>query len=122
MATKGLVNLTITKIPSTGEYKVMWRNKKYRTLEKPKSVLRLDEAKSYYTDDPEDAFLTMKSMAVEARRDGHPVQIGGTSITRRLVHRYSKSSEIGSEGNSNFFLTSDFSSTGFPLGIVEVKK
>ena len=117
---KGLIKLTISRLPDTREYRVNWFDKRYRALEKPKSIFRYNEDKSYYTDDPEDAVMTLKSTAVEARRAGYTVQVGGTASTRRLISRYSKPSEIGSLGNTTLFITSNFSSTGYPLGLVEV--
>ena len=111
MPRKGSVRLTITGPNVDGEYKVIWKG--------PQG--KISEDKSYYSDDEEDIVSTLKSMAVEARRGGYTVQIGGTATTRRLVKRYSRSSEIGSSDNTTLFITSDYSSTGFPLGVKEVK-
>lgn len=116
------VSLSITKVRGTGGYKVRYGTRVSYALNSRRSSIRYDEDKAYYTDDPEDAVATLKDMAVEARRQGHTVQIKGIEPTASLVKRYSRSSEIGSLGNTTLFVTSDFSSTGFPLGVVDVQE
>ena len=61
---KGTVRLVVIKVPETDEYKVRWmENGKY------------SEAKSYYTNDYQDALDTLRAMENEAIRMGYKVKV-----------------------------------------------
>lgn len=56
----GNVKLKIKRLPETNEYKVQWFEDGV-----------LNEDRSYYTDDQEDARMTMRAMADEAHQMGY---------------------------------------------------
>lgn len=68
----------ITRVKDTGEFKVYWRGS---------GIDR--EARAYYTEDPEDAALTLSDELKRARESGEQVGIIDAVLTLRLISKYS---------------------------------
>lgn len=67
------ITIGITKKPSTGEYRVFWK-------EGNKDI----ESRAYYTDDPLDAVNTLQSI-----QDRHPeANISSAKFTNNLITKY----------------------------------
>lgn len=78
------VVLSISRLSDTNEYKVVYKESL------PDGRLRLDEAKAYYTNDPEDAVLTLRDEIAQLLVSGRAFKLG-SKYTLRLVNRFSGS-------------------------------
>ena len=87
---RNFIDLSITRDKDTKEYKVLWKS---RPVGSTKKTGKLDEAKTYYTDDAEDAVLTLRATARRALKRGNKVRIVGTSLTKSLISKYSSLSD-----------------------------
>ena len=65
--------LSIRYLPNTNEYKVMWKQNN-----------RLVEAKSYYTDDLDDAKQTLKATYKKALKEGIFVTLSNKQLAEEL--------------------------------------
>jgi len=72
-----MITVGITRIPSTSEYRVFWKDGN-----------RYSEARSGYTDDPEDAVNTLLSTYQTAKERGFNIKITNADFTKGLINRY----------------------------------
>ena len=86
------VILSIARLSSTNEYKVVYKE------QTPKGTFEVNEAKSYYTDDPEDAVLTFRDQLIDLMGSGRSFKLG-SKYTLNLVNKYSKSHRRTKEVN-----------------------
>ena len=68
----------ITRVSDTDEYRVFWRDERGKD----------DEAKAYYTDDPEDAVDTLIDTIERAQAAGIDVKLADTQQTKIPVAKY----------------------------------
>ncbi len=72
-----MVTLSIKRKPETNEWKVVWvEDGKY------------SEAKTYYTDDPEDAVGTLRWLLTDYAAKGVDVEVSEGKETSRLMEKY----------------------------------
>lgn len=75
-----MVVIGISKKPSTGEYRVYWK-------ENGKD----SEAKAYYTDYPIDAVETLFDIETRSQLAGIPVRVSDDRVTSFLISKYASS-------------------------------
>jgi len=92
MANQPAVEFSIAKVTSTGEYKILYKE------QSPSGKFITNEAKSYYTNDPEDAVLTLREEIINALGSGRSFKLG-SKYTLELVNKYSKSKRKTQEYN-----------------------
>lgn len=78
------VILSISRLSATDEYKVVHKEKQ------PGGKFEVNEARSYYTSDPEDAVLTLRDEVIQSLGSGRSFKLG-SKYTLMLVNRYAKS-------------------------------
>jgi len=82
------IQLKISKVRGTGEFKVVYKEDR-----------KINENKSYYTDDEEDAVNTFVSMYNAAREKYGKNNVGWawTDLTDRLLKKYNMANKLGPE-------------------------
>lgn len=75
-----MVEIGITKRPSTGEYRVFWK-------ENGRDI----EARAYYTNDYVDAVDTLFNIEDQNRTIGIPTRVSDSRSTMSLVRKYNES-------------------------------
>lgn len=94
MKEKGVV-LRIKKDRDWGEYQVQWWEDG-----------KLDEGKTYFTDDEEDAIRTMYSVWERAKKGGKDIQWADKGYTRRLLDKNIQlSAELATKAANHVYLT-----------------
>ena len=68
----------ITRVSETDEYRVFWRDERGKD----------DEAKAYYTDDPEDAVNTAIAVVEDLQSKGKEAELSPAKYTRDIVAKY----------------------------------
>lgn len=72
-----MVTIGITRKADTDEYKVYWRENG-----------RYNEARTYYTDDPEDAVFALIDIIERSREAGEDAEPSNARFTLDLISRY----------------------------------